>query len=307
MNPNDITLLIPDGININARPLIKYCLPIEPYVVKKVLPNEVAQEYDLCIVLDTASREQLKTLSSIVLDYCKRIAILDHHAEGNLLENIPRSKPLIYYISTDASSTSEIVARLASIYGLKLCKEVCECILAGILFDTRRFLRGSKETFEIVSVLLSMGADYSKALSFTKESVESLAKRLAKIKCILRHRGFRLRVRNRDILLSTSHIGAYESDCANILISLGYDVAFVATDDETLNAVRIAFRSREAVPHDIVETILSNLVSKYGGSFGGHRTAGMAVLRIRDPEKAVNLLVDVLRETFSEVYEFVER
>jgi len=229
--------------------------------------------------------------------------VIDHHEEHNVESELKLVDP-------GASSTSELVFELATELGIELPRELLEALLAGIVFDTRRFLRATPRTLRNVAKIIEYGADYQKSLSLTSVP-RPQHQRIARIKCMLRHRGFRARIASGDIFIALSEVGAYESDCANTLISIGYDVAFVLSEDDVLRAVRVVYRAREDVITklglDIYNSILAKLVEKLGGGGGGHRAAGAAILRIRSCSDAgrelIRTLVEVFKDGFVELAE----
>jgi hypothetical protein len=158
--------------------------------------------------------------------------------------------------------------------------------------------------------MIDLGADYQTALRII--AVEKLpSNRIAKIKCILRHRGFKVRIKGKDVYIAVSNVGAFESDCASSLVALGYDMAFVLTEDEKLKAIRLVYRSREDVVMqlgiDIFTEFIKKLVDEFGGGGGGHRAAGGAVLRVHDLKGVTAQLIKAMH-SISEtgIVEFAE-
>ena len=298
-----VSTLVPEGIGLESRRIVELCrnLGVEVQIVRK--SARIDTSYDLCILIDVASLDQLKMLRPLVSESCRCRVVIDHHEEHNVESELKLVDP-------GASSTSELVFELATELGIELPRELLEALLAGIVFDTRRFLRATPRTLRNVAKIIEYGADYQKSLSLTSVP-RPQHQRIARIKCMLRHRGFRARIASGDIFIALSEVGAYESDCANTLISIGYDVAFVLSEDDVLRAVRVVYRAREDVITklglDIYNSILAKLVEKLGGGGGGHRAAGAAILRIRSCSDAgrelIRTLVEVFKDGFVELAE----
>jgi len=313
MDRDRVRILVPEAIALEARELATRCseaLGIDIAAVRKSDTSSIVREsrdVDLCIVVDTASSTQLKMLTSFI-DGCRDLVVIDHHSAGDLVQN-PKTR--IAMVDPESSSTSEIVAELINGLGLRPNEVVATALLAGIVYDTKRFLRGSSRTFIVVSRLIECGGSYSEALSIaSSRQREPDSAKPAKIKCVLRHRGFR--VRSCDIYIAISAVGAYESLCASMLLNMGYDIAMVLTDDEALRATRVVFRAREQALQrcgiDVYRDILRKLVEIFGGGGGGHPTAGAVVVMNRDLEAVARQLIEILVTTFrNELVELVEK
>ena len=299
----DVSALVPEGIGLESRRIAELCrdLGVDVQVVRK--GSKVDTGYDLCILIDVASLDQLKMLKPLVLEGCRYRVVIDHHEEHSVESELKLVDP-------EASSASELVFELAVELGVEVPRELIEALLAGIVFDTRRFLRVTPRTLRNVARMLEYGADYQRSLSLTSVP-RPQHQRIARIKCMLRHRGFRARIASDDVFIALSEVGAYESDCANTLLSIGYDIAFVLSEDDVLRAVRVVYRAREDVITklgiDIYSSILAKLVEKLGGGGGGHRAAGAAILRTRSCSDAgrelIRTLVEVFKDGFVELAE----
>ena len=294
-----IYALVPESISIEARRIAEKCYSngIEIQIIKKGI--DIPREIDLCILVDTASLEQLKTLKEIVY-VCKDVIVVDHHAQREVVDD---GKNVLYFVDTSASSTSEIVFEISKKLSIALPIDLLEALLAGIVYDTKRFVRGSSRTFRNVADIIDFGANYENALSLTVVP-KPIHQKIAKIKCLLRHRGFKISINGEGVYLALSEVGAYESDCANTLLTIGYDMAFVFSEDDVLKASRVVYRAREEALNklriEIYRDIIAKLVEIFGGGGGGHRVAGAAILRIRDPDIAAQHLLKVLSQLFKD-------
>jgi nanoRNase/pAp phosphatase (c-di-AMP/oligoRNAs hydrolase) len=291
----NVIVAIPEGVGSECKKILEICSKnnIKMVTVKKTV-IDVIKEGALCLFIDVASIEQVKILKNYI-NRCNKIVVIDHHTTHDYTP-IPNEN-ILQFIRLDLSSTSEIVFDIARCFNISVPKEFLEILISGILWDTKQFTHATPLTFRYVSDILELGADYHNARHLITVAKPPHAK-LAKIKCILRHRAFKIILNNNEVYVGISKVGAYESDCASALISTGYDIAFVASEEESLNAIRIIYRAREDLEMlqniDIYNDVLKRLAQKYGGGGGGHKAAGGAVINLSDTEIALKELVEVL-------------
>lgn len=116
--------------------------------------------YDLCIMLDCADLymtkidEKLKTIN-----FKFGTINIDHHFTNPGLSDLN-------IVIKDASSTSEIVYKIFKELKINITPSVATCLLTGIITDTGNFTNNAttKESIEIASKLLQIGADFSQIL-----------------------------------------------------------------------------------------------------------------------------------------------
>ena len=109
----------------------------------------------LLIIVDTHSQNFLES-KELYLS-CKNVVVIDHHRM--MVEHI--SNAVMFYHEPFASSSSEMVTELIQYMGDKnLSKIESECLLAGIMLDTKNFfLKTGVRTFEAAAYLKRKGAD----------------------------------------------------------------------------------------------------------------------------------------------------
>lgn len=128
----------------------------ESVIIKSSQCFSMADENSLLIVVDTNSRSYL--LNGNVLDIIKKVVIIDHHRRSK--SGI--EEPLLHYIETYASSTSELITEMIQYMkeSHKLSIIEAEALLAGITVDTKNFcFKTGVRTFEAAAFLRSQGAD----------------------------------------------------------------------------------------------------------------------------------------------------
>lgn len=307
-----VEVLIPEGVGAESKALLDLCrdsgTSIE--IVRRGMRLE-SKNRDLCVLVDTASFEQLKWLKEVLRE-CKTVAVIDHHYHQDLGSLSRGSEPnLILVVEPSATSACELVYLVLERLGVNIDASMASLLLAGILWDTRRFMRANPTSFLIAARLLECGANYNSIIKLLEVERPS-HNRVARIKCLLRHRGFRVAVGDKDLYVAFSEVGAFESDCANMLVNAGYDIALVATEDEALKCLRVVYRAREEVVDalglNVYEALLKPAITTFGGGGGGHKAAGGAVVKVLDINSLLKIFMEALsRISRGRVSEFSER
>lgn len=89
------------------------------------------------------------------LDKFKRIVVIDHHQEDEKTIETPNK-----IIDPKASSVSEIIAQVLQMAKIKYDQEIANYLLAGIVLDTKRYIKNTtRKTFEVTERLMRNGAD----------------------------------------------------------------------------------------------------------------------------------------------------
>lgn len=105
----------------------------------------------LVIVLDTANHERIDGPHALT---GKTVVKIDHHPDEDAYATHQ-------IVDTTVSSTSEMIAELAGIWGLELDEASAFLLFAGIVGDTGRFQfrNATPRTFEIAAELINHGID----------------------------------------------------------------------------------------------------------------------------------------------------
>lgn len=112
-------------------------------------------ENSLLIVVDTHSLKFLE--SADVYKKTKHVVVIDHHRMS--VDKIKNA--VVFFHEPFASSACEMVTELVQYMGNKvLNKTAAECLMAGIMLDTKNFsLKSGIRTFEAAAYLKKSGAD----------------------------------------------------------------------------------------------------------------------------------------------------
>lgn len=236
----------------------------------------------LLIVVDTHSSDFLE--DEDIYDRCKDVVVIDHHRM--VVNHI--SDAVIFYHEPFASSTSEMVAELVQYMGDKnIKKSEAECLLAGIMLDTKNFfLKTGIRTFEAAAYLRKKGADTVEVKKMFSNSIDTY-----KIKC--------------KIIDSTQ----VNDGCAIARLNESEGdvrVACAQAADELLGVqgVRASFvifpykDSTSVSARSLGEINVQVIMEKLGG--GGHQTMAAAQISNCSPEDVESKILESLKESLDE-------
>lgn len=135
--------------------------------------TRLASEADLIICCDFNKPSRQDQLEHVIQNaQCTKV-LIDHHEDPEYFCDLTFSYP-------DMSSTCELVFRIIAAMGLypELNKEAAECLLTGIVTDTRNFTVNIKDLdiYEILMKLLEKGVDKNRIvkLALNTRSLSSL-------------------------------------------------------------------------------------------------------------------------------------
>lgn len=136
-------------------------------------PSDAIEELtdnSLLIICDT--HNPLIIESKELYEKAKKVVVIDHHRKMvNYIDNA-----VIFHHEPYASSASEMVTELIQYFGEagKLRAVQAECLLAGIMLDTKNFvMKTGVRTFEAAAVLRKMGADTITVKKMFSSSIDS--------------------------------------------------------------------------------------------------------------------------------------
>ena len=249
--------------------------------------------YDAIILVDTGSLDQVKPLDEQILKEGKTLLVVDHHHENEKLAKIAR----LYLVDTAAPSTAEIVYKILRRSKVLRDSVICQALLIGLIYDSRRFAIASYDTIKIALDLMRRGADYNKVLTLLK-SEASYSEKIARLKACQRAKLYSLR---NEWIIAFSHVGSYEASAARSLIDLGADLALVLNQEDDVSRVSIRANDRfnNLLEGDAIKDLILHLSRSLKGEGGGHALAAGFIGKF-SLEELENATISWLRKRVSQ-------
>ncbi len=221
---------------------------------------DMTEQNTLLIVVDAHNAALLESQELYRLS--RQVVVIDHHRKTvNHIDNA-----IIFYHEPYASSACEMVAELSQYCeGVTFSANTAECLLAGIMLDTKNFvLRTGVRTFEAAAFLRGRGADTVRVKKLFGGSMESYQKKAALVSSAEIYRRCAIS-RSSD---RSPDMRVVASQAADELLNIDRaDASFVLYP--TADGVNISGRSFGEIN---VQVVLETL----GG--GGHQTMAAAQL-----------------------------
>ena len=221
-------------------------------------------DYDLVVVVDTSTAAQLNGFK------LESYAVIDHHATTSLNENA------VFYLHRNKGSTAEIVLEVLKIMGAPIMRRTAFALISGIITDTGNFRHATSDSFKAVAELIELsGIEYSEVMDMLSSVPQDVSMRIAFLKAAQRTMIERIE----DWIIVTSQVSSFGGSAASSLISLGADVAFVASKKD--DVVKVSARARREAQNAGVNLakLMEEISVKFEGTGGGHEgAAGMDVL-----------------------------
>ncbi len=234
----------------------------------------------LLIIVDTHSVNFLE--SSDLYTLSKNVIVIDHHRMAvNKIDN-----SIIFFHEPFASSTCEMVTELIQYMGDKcLKKSEAECLLAGIMLDTKNFsLKSGVRTFEAAAYLKKIGADSREVKKMFVNSIESY-----KLKYSIINSAYTV---ENCVLARLDHASNNSKTvCAQVadeLLSIR-DVKASFVFFESSGKLNICARS-------LGEVNVQVMMEALGG--GGHQTMAAAQIENITFKEAQEKLIEIIKEKF---------
>jgi len=253
----ETTILAPDGINSVTERLLAYLsLKVE---------DEIPPTANLFILVDLSSLDQVPSIKEAV-ESGVPFAILDHHVPDSSTK-----EKAAFSIIKERSSTCEVV--FEAIGSSALSKTAMNALLAGLIYDSRRFLISPDQSICSAYRMIELGADPSKAIALLA-SEEDPSERMAKLKGAARLRLYKAGRYN----IALTNVGSFEAAVARALTNLGADLGLVVSENGKEH--RISARSTEAFFKssglNLAKDVMQPLAAIFSGHGGGHPTAASA-------------------------------
>lgn len=270
-------------------------LPGFDQIVAKNFFQVDLENFDLFIILDSASPEQISKIGPVIFPKNLKTIDIDHHILKNKFADINLS-------DADAPATCQILAQLYKKLNIKLTPEIAVCLFVGIYTDTGGFKynKVTSETFSILSDLAKVNPNFSKTI-FEIENNDSpsrlklLSIMLGSIETYFSDHVAVASLSYKELKKNKLTGGMAENlNVANTLKAVtGWDIG-VSMIEYQPKKVKVSLRTRDAEKYDL------NLIASNTGAGGGHKAAAGAT--INKPLKyAKKFLLKIISETYPEL------
>ena len=139
----------------------------EFYFIKRDYFEKLRNKRSMLIVTDV-NKKSMISIANELKDF-RKVFVIDHHTE-----NEDTIETNYKYISMEASSASEIVGRLLTLFKIKPGENTANALLAGICLDTKRFKQNTtSKTHDVAEKLINNGASVDYVNSLFLEEFES--------------------------------------------------------------------------------------------------------------------------------------
>jgi len=258
LNPWAMVDIITPKMNLQARRVTESL-----GIASEIIEGDSLPRYDLCLLIDVNNLAHLGELRKSLVDD-KPVVIIDHHRPsiGMPFNALP-------IIDDEAVATAEVLCDIVISLDLRPTRKEAQCLLIGILSDSRRLMIGTEKTIRDVAFLLSHGASLPEAVAALNIPM-SYSEKVARLKASQRASLYSLG----QWIVAVSNVGSYEASAARALIDLGADLAAVC--NELNDEVRLCVRAHEEFVKSTnlhLGEELERLGSMMSGSGGGHASA----------------------------------
>ena len=235
-------------------------------------------ENSLLIVVDTHSVKFLESFD--VYQKINNVIVVDHHRLS--VDKIKNAT--IFFHEPFASSTCEMVAELVQYMGDKyLKKSEAECLLAGMMLDTKNFsLKSGIRTFEAAAYLKKKGADNLSVKRMFANSMDTY-----KLRCKIIETAY---------IFDDCAIAKLEEKIENMRVSCS-QAADELLNIKNVKASFVIFSSEEFVnisARSLGDVNVQVIMEKLGG--GGHQTMAAAQVEGLSIEEVEQRLLKIIKE-----------
>jgi len=257
----------------------------------QVLDEASIDDYDVIVILDTATPNQLGDWGEKLSESSAKKIFIDHHkTHPSMIEIADYSM-----IDESITSTCELVYRIYVGLGIEPTPEVAHALLIGIAYDSRHFSIATSTTLKAASSLLEIDGPIADILSMLRTKRDR-PERIARIKAAQR-----MQLHNaQGWTLATSQLSSFQASAARALIGLGADASFVCGSEKgNLRAsLRATDRFYQGTRIHLGE-IAQVLGDEFGGAGSGHSTAA-GLNGVGDPELFHERVIALVRERLND-------
>jgi len=237
--------------------------------------------YDLVITLDVAAIDRIEPVKILFKKATSTINIDHHGTNPNFAD--------VNIVDANASSTGEIVVKIANNFGWEITPEAATALYTAILTDTGsfRYSNTSAETFKIASQLLSYGI---RPDEIAKQCYDSYPKNFVMFQNFCLNKA----VFTDNDRIAYTHV--YRKDIENF--GVGPDCTEGLTEKlRSIVTTEIAFIAKELAPNLTKISLrskkadVSNVCSIFGG--GGHKFAAGCTIKASVKQATGKILTEL--------------
>ena len=236
----------------------------ETFFIPPELAMSMKTDSSTLIIVDTHNPDILDSVEFYKM--FEKVIVIDHHRR--MVKSIDNS--LIFFHEPYASSASEMVTELVQYFGdnIKLSPSIAECLLSGIMLDTKNFvMRTGVRTFEAAAYLRKAGADTVTVKSMFSTSFELYKKKTDLITNAVMYKNCAITITD-DENSDTIRIAAPQA-ADELLYIEGIKASFVVYADNGKTSI-----SARSIGEMNVQVVMESL----GG--GGHQTMAGGQLEV---------------------------
>ncbi len=231
-------------------------------------------DYDLVVVVDTSSPEQLECDMAIPSD----ALIIDHHMPTGKWDGY------MFYCQQGRTSCCEVVKDILDHAGAEIDREGALALLCGIITDTANLRFADPRSLTAFADLMSRHSICMEEVLTLTANPMTISERVAVMKGLGNLKFDRIG----EHVVATAVCGNYEASVARAIVDSGADVAFVASQRGD------TFRVSSRATQDIVSKglhlgeLMKGLGTETGTDGGGHSGAA-GISGVGDPEAMLSM------------------
>lgn len=266
-------------------------------LVKKAAWGEIdASEFDLFLILDSSSPNQITKRGEVVFPEGIKTVAIDHHGTNTNFGQIN-------LVDARYPAVAQMIFELLNIWKVEITPEIAACLMTGIYTDTGGFKYPltSSETFEAGKILSGLYPKYSEILfaienTLEPENLKFIGLALSSIQTF-----FSGNVAIAAVPYSQLQEHGIEKrhttnmNISNYAISVpGWNIGISFCEVEP-GVISISLRTRNSEKFDVGKIAMAT------GQGGGHAAAAGATLMGRNFEEALEFLLEKIKEVYPEL------
>ncbi|NHJ85528.1 MAG: hypothetical protein FK734_08705 [Asgard group archaeon] len=286
LHPKAQVDILVDGISKHTSQIISYYN--HPYL------EETNKVYDLIVIVDVNVQSQIGSFLELIERHNKNsIIIIDHHTPTKFAnENVS-----LAFIDEERTSVSEMIVELIFELRLKPDIQLLNVLLAGIIYDSRRFYSLNEKLLRILNELFKGGDDYDIANKLIQKKMDD-SERIARIKCASRTKMKRIN----SFIFVWSKVGSHEGTSARALLDIGADAAFIISHRK--KETRLIIRAKPSFYKDtnihFGKDVMPVLNERFNGDGGGHSTAAaITIPSLIKEEELMKVVFNILEKSIT--------